>query len=115
MAFPKVILFPEKDQQIGKVGKVLGHPARVSILKILKKHRRLYVMDIVHKLPLSEGTVSEHLRKLREAGLIRVEEKGLFNRYTLDMSGLRLVDEALHVFMEELLAGIDRGHATNST
>ena len=105
MAFPKGTLFPEEDQQIGSLGKALGHPARVHILRLLKRDGYLYMRDIVRQLPLSEGTVTGHLRKLRHAGFITVAEEGLYNGYALDIRGLQLMEEVQRVFLGELLEG----------
>ena len=88
MAFPKTALFPPLDQQVSFSGRALGHPARVFILRLLEEEGPKYVMELVRVLPLTEGTITEHLKKLRLAGLIDVEEQGLLNLYSLNKPGL---------------------------
>lgn len=88
MAFPKNALFPQLDQQLSDFGRTLGHPARISILRMIVQEGPQHVMDLVRALPLSEGTISEHLRKLRLVGLIEVDIQGLKNVYSLNKPGL---------------------------
>lgn len=64
--------------------KALGHPARVKIVDYLKKMDRCVCGRIVEILPLAQSTVSQHLKTLKEAGLIRGEVEGLNTCYCLD-------------------------------
>lgn len=102
MAFPKPINFPEFDQHVGYINRVLGYPARTYILRLLHMNGELEFQDLASMLPLVEGTITEHLRKLRMAGLIRVEERGLVNIYSVDLSGLDKACQLQREFMKEL-------------
>ena len=64
--------------------KALGHPARVKIVNYLKKIDRCLCGDIVELLPLAQSTVSQHLKCLKEAGLIKGEVEGPTTCYCLD-------------------------------
>ncbi len=64
--------------------KALGHPARVKIVEHLKKRERCVCGQIVEILPLAQSTVSQHLKCLKEAGLIRGVVEGLSTCYRLD-------------------------------
>lgn len=64
--------------------KALGHPARVMIVNYLKKIDRCLCGDIVDQLPLAQSTVSQHLKCLKEAGLIKGEVEGPKTCYCLD-------------------------------
>ena len=64
--------------------KALGHPARVKILDHLRKIDRCVCGKIVEILPLAQSTVSEHLRILKQAGLVRGEVEGLNICYCVD-------------------------------
>ena len=66
------------------VCKALGHPARVRILEYLKKTDRCVCGEIVDILPLAQSTVSQHLKSLKKAGLIKGEVEGLCTCYCLN-------------------------------
>lgn len=61
------------NQKLASLCKALGHPARVAILRHLLEVDRCICGEIVNILPLAQSTVSQHLRQLKEAGLIRGE------------------------------------------
>lgn len=66
----------EADDELAGLAKAIGHPARVQILRILLQRTSCVCGDIVDKLPLAQSTVSQHLKVLKEAGLIRGEVDG---------------------------------------
>ena len=70
--------------------KALGHPARVKILEYLKKENRCICGEIVNILPLAQSTVSQHLKSLKQAGLIIGEVEGLHTCYCLDQHVLNM-------------------------
>ncbi|MBI4931546.1 MAG: winged helix-turn-helix transcriptional regulator [Bacteroidetes bacterium] len=63
--------FTIKDNKIAGYAKALAHPARVAILQILIESDSCICGDIVEELPLSQSTVSQHLKELKDAGLIK--------------------------------------------
>lgn len=65
-----------QDQTLAALCKALGHPARVAILKHLLQVDSCICGEIVNILPLAQSTVSQHLKQLKEAGLIRGEIEG---------------------------------------
>lgn len=67
---------PEADAELALLAKALGHPARVQILRLLIARNACVCGDIVEELPLAQSTVSQHLKVLKEAGLIRGEVDG---------------------------------------
>lgn len=66
----------EADEELAALCKALGHPARVKILRLLLRKNVCICGDIVEELPLAQSTVSQHLKVLKEAGLIRGEVDG---------------------------------------
>src|SRR6188472_4598862 len=68
--------FSVRDNRIATYAKALAHPARVAILKLLIQRQACICGDIVDELPLSQSTVSQHLKELKEAGLIKGEIEG---------------------------------------
>jgi ArsR family transcriptional regulator len=67
---------PEADVELAAFAKALAHPARVRILRLLARKEARMCSHIVDELPLAQSTVSEHLRILRAAGLVRANESG---------------------------------------
>ena len=76
------------DHTLAAMAKAIGHPARITILRLLVHRDTCVTGDLVAELPLAQSTVSEHLRILREAGLIRGEIEGPRTRYCVDPDGL---------------------------
>lgn len=71
MGASKAESFSEGQQAIALIAKALGHPARVAIVEYLLNVDGCICNDIVGELPLSQATVSQHLRELKNAGLIK--------------------------------------------
>ena len=63
----------EANEHLARLAKAIGHPARVAILRLLVRHEGCIVGDIVDELPLAQSTISQHLKQLKKAGLIRGE------------------------------------------
>lgn len=76
--------FTLKDNRIAKYAKALSHPARIAILKLLIQQQVCMCGDIVDELPLSQSTVSQHLKELKEAGLIKGDIEGSKVCYCID-------------------------------
>ncbi|HBQ09977.1 MAG TPA: ArsR family transcriptional regulator [Myxococcales bacterium] len=66
----------EANRQLARLAKAVAHPARVAILRLLVRQEGCIVGDIVGELPLAQSTVSQHLKQLKEAGLIRGDVDG---------------------------------------
>ena len=84
MGTTKTEEFTIKDNKIAKYAKALAHPARVAILQLLIKKQSCICGDIVDELPLSQSTVSQHLKELKEAGLIKGDIDGVKICYCID-------------------------------
>jgi DNA-binding transcriptional ArsR family regulator len=78
-------MVPGQDTELfASMCKALGHPARIMIINYLKKIDRCLCGDIVELLPLAQSTVSQHLKCLKDAGLIKGEVEGPKTCYCLD-------------------------------
>ena len=66
----------EANEHLARLAKAIGHPARVAIVRMLVRHEGCIVGDIVDALPFAQSTVSQHLKQLKDAGLIRGEVDG---------------------------------------
>ena len=76
--------FAPEDQQLAEMAKALAHPARIAILKELAKRDSCICGEIVEVLPLAQSTVSQHLKELKDAGLIKGEIEGARVCYCID-------------------------------
>ena len=84
MGATKSYEFSVKENKIAKIAKALAHPARIAILDLLAKRQACVCGDIVDELPLSQSTVSQHLKELKEAGLIKGDIEGAKVCYCID-------------------------------
>ncbi len=84
MGTTKTEEFTVKANRIAKYAKALGHPARIAILQVLLKQESCVCGDIVDEIPLSQSTVSQHLKELKEAGLIKGDIAGAKVCYCID-------------------------------
>jgi ArsR family transcriptional regulator len=80
---------PDADDQLAKLAKALGHPARVHILRMLSRKEARVCSQIVDELPLAQSTVSEHLRILKDAELVRSSQDGPRIGYCINYETLR--------------------------
>jgi ArsR family transcriptional regulator, arsenate/arsenite/antimonite-responsive transcriptional repressor len=83
------------DESLARMAKALGHPARVTILRLLAARETCITGDVVAELPLAQSTVSEHLRILREAGLVQATPDGTRTAYCVSPTGLALLKRGI--------------------
>jgi ArsR family transcriptional regulator, arsenate/arsenite/antimonite-responsive transcriptional repressor len=79
----------EADEEVARLAKAIGHPARVRIVRMLSRKEARVCSEIVDELPLAQSTVSEHLRILKDAGLIRSNQDGPRIGYCINNDTLR--------------------------
>jgi ArsR family transcriptional regulator len=77
------------DEELAQLSKALGHPARVQIIRLLSRRDSCICGEIANGFPLAQSTISQHLKILKEAGLIRGEVDGPRTCYCLDPRTLR--------------------------
>src|SRR6188474_2535377 len=79
----------EQAQRIAKIAKALGDPVRIQLVDVLRKHAgKVCVCELVPLFDLSQPTVSHHLKKLRDAGIVGSERKGLWAYYYVEPEAL---------------------------
>ncbi len=83
MALSRKEEFPERDILLSEWCKALAHPARIAILRTLAAKKECICGDLVTDLPLAQSTVSQHLKALKEAGLIQGEVDGPRSKYCI--------------------------------
>lgn len=93
MGSTKKYFYTQKHLQLSDLCKALGHPARISIIKILSENRQLNCEAIYSKLKLSKSTISRHCKVLHENGVIGYEVVGNNCFYHIDNSRLDAITE----------------------
>lgn len=99
----KVELFSASLQEMATSFKVLGHPARLAILRYLAETQSCITGDISDHLPLSRTTVNQHLKELKDLDLIKGEIEGVRVNYCLNTKMIQLLRSKLYFFLDELL------------
>lgn len=100
MGATKAEEFSVSDNRIAKFAKALSHPARIAILKFLFKKQSCFCGDIVEELPLSQSTVSQHLKELKEAKLIKGDIDGARVCYCIDNTEWKAAQAFIAQFFE---------------
>jgi DNA-binding transcriptional ArsR family regulator len=96
------------NQRLAVRLKALGHPARLEILRVLAARGICVCGEVVEVMPLAQATVSQHLKVLKEAGLIRGRIDGKNSCYCLDPHGIAGLREAF----DELIGGLSSATCT---
>jgi DNA-binding transcriptional ArsR family regulator len=104
MGLTKTEHFTQQQNKIATMAKALGHPARIAIIDFLVKVDKCICGDIVNDLPLAQPTVSQHLRELKNAGLIKGNIEGNAICYCIDEKAL----EALQLYFAGILSGLEK-------
>ena len=85
--------YTAKQKQTARFAKAMGHPARIAILEFLAQQRECYFGDINEELPIAKTTVSQHLKELKEAGLIQGEVEPPKVKYCINRENWQVVCE----------------------
>ena len=99
MATNKKEEFAQKEQDLANFAKAMAHPARIAILKVLAQKNECICGEIVELLPLAQSTVSQHLKELKNAGLILGETDGPRSCYCINWKAFeKFMDEFSFLF-----------------
>lgn len=102
MAMNKKGKFATDQNRLATYARAIAHPARVAILQTLGERTACICGEIVDVMPLAQSTVSQHLKELKDAGLIKGEIEGPRSCYCLDHEHLKEMAELLQRFFEEI-------------
>jgi ArsR family transcriptional regulator, arsenate/arsenite/antimonite-responsive transcriptional repressor len=91
MGISKTDQYTDQQNTMANIFKALGHPARMAIMEYLLKVDSCICNDIVEELPLAQPTVSQHLKELKQAGLIKGSIEGKSICYCVDESNLEKI------------------------
>lgn len=98
MGASKTEHFTNEQNELAKIAKSLAHPARISILEHLLKVNECICGDIVSELPLAQATVSQHLKEMKSAGIIKGTIEGNSVCYCIDEQTI----EKLQLYFKEI-------------
>jgi DNA-binding transcriptional ArsR family regulator len=101
MGVTKTDSFSTRQNELATFAKALGHPARIAIIEFLLKTDKCICGDIVNELPLAQPTVSQHLRELKEAGLIHGNIEGNAICYCINPEPFQKFMGVLQAFIQE--------------
>jgi DNA-binding transcriptional ArsR family regulator len=91
----KSVLHDATDERLMLMLRALANPARLQLFHYLRTSSEISCHQLVEALPLSQSTVSEHLQRLRDAGLIRGEPHGASRTYIVDADALAWLKETI--------------------
>lgn len=91
--------YTSKQEQIARFAKAMGHPARVAILEFLAGQSCCFFGDIHEVLPISKATVSQHLKELKESGLIQGEIEMPKVRYCINRENWKIASTLFAEFL----------------
>lgn len=96
--------FTEQQNRIANIAKALGHPARIAIIEYLMKVNECICGDIVNELPLAQPTVSQHLKELKNAGIIKGNIEGNSICYCIDEKAI----EVLNAYFSKIIETVSK-------
>ena len=98
----KTDLFPPDVARLAEAARVLSHPARLAILQTLAERGACVCGEVVDEIPLAQATVSQHIKALKDAGLVRGDVEGPRSCYCLNTAALRDLADSLSAFLDPL-------------
>ena len=101
MGLSKTEIFTEEQNVLAKYAKVLGHPARVAILEYLFRRETCVCGDLVGEIGLAQPTISQHLKELKQLGLIKGTIEGTSVCYCVDKEAWAAMKSLLHSFLDQ--------------
>lgn len=90
----------DKHQKMARYAKAMGHPIRLYVLELLSKQSCCYSGDLTEVLPIAKSTLSQHLKELKDAGLIQGEIKAPRIKYCLNKENWEEAKVLLGLFFE---------------
>ncbi|HEX7868658.1 MAG TPA: metalloregulator ArsR/SmtB family transcription factor [Chryseobacterium sp.] len=101
MGLTKTEIFTEKQNRLASLFKVLGHPARIAILQHIINQKACICNDLVEELGLAQATISQHLKELKNIGIIKGSIEGKSVCYCIDEKVRKTVQAELEMFFTQ--------------
>ena len=94
--------YTDRQQQLARIAKAMGHPARIAILELLEKQSHCYHGDLTADLPIAASSVSQHLNELKDAGLIQGEFNPPKVKYCINRERWQEAQRLFGAFFQDL-------------
>lgn len=107
MGVTKTENFSASQNELAAIGKALGHPARIAIIQHLLRVNTCICGDLVEELPLAQPTISQHLRALKAAGIIKGSIEGTSVNYCIDAARWREIQYLFNGLFDRYVAEQD--------
>jgi predicted transcriptional regulator len=101
MGLTRTALFTAKQNELAKTAKALAHPARIAIIEQLLMTNSCINSDLVEELGLAQATISQHLRELKEIGIIQGTIEGVRMSYCINPSKWKEIQENLNLLFNQ--------------
>lgn len=102
MGLTKTDLFDEKANTIASLFKALGHPARIAIIEYILQQKSCICSNLVDVLPLAQATISQHLKALKDVGILKGTVEGTSMCYCIDEKQLQLIQHYIKEWNTQL-------------
>ena len=102
MGLSKAILFSVEQNRLATLARVFAHPARIAIIEYLFKNQTCVVNTLLDELPLSQSTISQHLKEMKNAGIIKGEIEGTNICYCLNSEVMLELSDKLNQLLGEI-------------
>jgi len=103
MGLTKTDLFTKQQNELANMAKAIGHPARIAILQHLIKKNACVCGDLVEELGLAQATTSQHLKELKNAGIIQGNIEGVSVCYCINPKVWKRYKDLFNLFFKEIL------------
>lgn len=100
MGITKSEIFTKDQNELAKIAKVLGHPARIAIIQHLLKIQSCICGDLVEEIGLAQPTISQHLKELKSIGIIKGNIEGTSVCYCIDETNWNTIKDKLINFFK---------------
>lgn len=101
MGLTKTEIYTEEQNKLAALLKVLGHPARIAILQYIINQKACICNDLVEELGLAQATISQHLKELKNIGIIKGSIDGKSMCYCIDENVWNQVQNELNLFLNQ--------------
>jgi DNA-binding transcriptional ArsR family regulator len=109
MGITKTDLFTAEQNELAQLAKAFAHPARIAILQYLAKSKSCINGTLVQELGLAQATISQHLRELKDLGLIKGSIEGVSINYCLNVEKWELVQGLFNGLFDQLMETCSTG------
>lgn len=101
MGITKTEIYTDEQNKLASLLKVLGHPARIAILQYIINQKACICNDLVEELGLAQATISQHLKELKQIGIIKGSVEGKSVCYCIEENVWKQIQNELNIFFNQ--------------